>query len=328
MKDSLPKEPIPINPDGSKRSFFRINFRGTSAIKILPAPGDIGLKEADSFFHIGTHLFNKGIPVPEIYHYEKETGILVVEDFGDENLQEHISRARDENYSLSIYKDILTILLIMQIKGKEGFKDNWAFQSPFYDSNLVREKEIMYFFNAFVKGFLGQKGFQKAINELFELSKRVDTFRAIGFLHRDFQSRNIMVRDGKIGIIDFQGGRLGPLGYDLASLLYDPYVSFSEKKREKLLDYYIGLLKRNNLNEFAKEIQENFYVLSIFRLLQALGAYGFLTKVEARPFFLHYIKPAFFRLKYLVKNCSRKLGLFETRVYLEKISKLVESIPG
>jgi hypothetical protein len=111
------------------------------------------------------------------------------------------------------------------------------------------------------------------------------------FLHRDFQSRNLFITSGRLRVIDFQGGRLGPLGYDVASLLIDPYVNLSPDWQAELLDYYLDrITARLGLDPAA--FREQYYHLALCRNLQILGAYGYLTKAKGKDQFARYIPTA------------------------------------
>jgi N-acetylmuramate 1-kinase len=111
------------------------------------------------------------------------------------------------------------------------------------------------------------------------------------FLHRDFQSRNLFITSGRLRVIDFQGGRLGPLGYDVASLLIDPYVNLSPAWQEEFLDYYLNLLT-SRLEVDQAAFREQYYHLALCRNLQILGAYGYLTRVKGKDQFTRYIPAA------------------------------------
>ena len=111
------------------------------------------------------------------------------------------------------------------------------------------------------------------------------------FLHRDFQSRNIYLSEDKIGILDWQGGRLGPLAYDLASLLIDPYTALTVRERDQIFQYYLDLLQDSD-PKGTMPFQESFPYLAIQRNLQILGAFSYLTKVKKKAHFEPFISPA------------------------------------
>ncbi len=304
-----------ITPDGSERSFSRVSWKGMSAIKIEPAPGEDGLKEALSFYRIGHHLMEKAIPVPEIYDFDSSSGILVVQDLGSAMLFDKLLDLLEMEALSSVkrlYCKVLEVLVLMQKKGGAGFDASWCWQSGVYDARLAREKETNYFLNAFVKGYMGCQVDQKVVRELDWLVAQVSNFTCSRFfLHRDFQSRNIMISTSHpagIAVIDFQAGRLGPLGYDAASLLNDPYIDLDFDVRKELFMTYVDLLEKAGMAEDASEVIRQWPVLSALRLMQVLGAFGFLTKKRSRPFFHAYIAPALRGLVWiLADNFSHKM---------------------
>jgi len=132
--------------------------------------------------------------------------------------------------------------------------------------------------------------------ELKEIALKVDSEKQRLFLYRDFQSRNMMIWSGGVGLIDFQAGRLGPPQYDLASLLIDPYVNIPEKIQVELLDFYLQEISaRIPINE--QSFRENYEIMAFQRNLQILGAYAFLSRTKGKTYFEQYIPPALSSLK-------------------------------
>ncbi len=286
-----------ICPDGSDRRFSRMLWRNASAVEVLPGPGNEGLMEAESFFMIGSHLYSRSVPVPEIYYYDRDSGRIVVEDLGDTRFQDvALSLLHAGNYRALFreYERALDVLALMQVKGSEGFDTAWCWQEPFYDSSLALEKEAFYFRDAFLRDFAGISFDHYGLMEEFEgLARQVDGMRHVNcFLHRDFQSRNLMISGEEVMIIDFQAGRLGPPCYDVASLLHDPYVNIPWSMRLELLHVYHELLGRISAPWTDQVSRDHFLLLSVFRLLQALGAYGFLSGHKGRSFFRQFMQPA------------------------------------
>jgi aminoglycoside/choline kinase family phosphotransferase len=316
----LDQQPLTLSKlkgDGSDRTWYRVASGESSVVMVDhgPPPNDIR-SEADSFFAIGQHLHNKGIPVPRIYGYDRQWGLVALEDLGDTHFQTIISQTQDVDKVLAHYESVIGILVSMAVDGAKDFDPALAYQTAYYDRDLILEREAEYFVSAFVKGFRGiEIDFHNLKEEFERLAQRALNAEHIGFLHRDFQSRNILVRNNKYYLIDFQGGRLGPLQYDLASLLIDPYVELPHDLQETLLTYYV-----ERLSSFVPvdpdRFVEAYRYCAINRNLQILGAFGFLSKVKGKKEFETYIPAAIRSLKRNLQNiepqaCRRLRGVVD-----------------
>jgi aminoglycoside/choline kinase family phosphotransferase len=286
-----------LGGDGSARTFIRLTKKGKSAVAVLPsgnaedASGKQGISEARSAYLIGRHLFSRGVPVPEIYGYDEETGILIFEDLGDTLLHHETGPEANEKKIHARYQHAMRILVHMQFAGANGFDPAWCWQTPRYDRQLMLEKESTYFLQSFCSDYLGIHSFSADLHrELENLADRCTLEPPDFFLHRDFQSRNLMIHADTIRVIDFQGGRMGPLGYDLASLLLDPYAGLSHSLQEELLAYYIS--SATPLGIIGENFPTGFARLALQRNLQILGAFAFLFKVQGKVFFQQFIEPA------------------------------------
>jgi len=292
--------------DGSQRRFTRLlGQEGQRILIIEPPPGDAaGMAEARAAWQIGAHLFERGIPVPCPYGFEEDTGCLYVEDLGDTRLFDRVAAGHDQK-QYQWYRKVIKELLNMQLQGADRFATSWCWDTDRYDITLMIERESGYFLSALCRDLLGLDYDEAQIkNECALLAEQAARAPADFFLHRDFQSRNIMITHDRIRIIDYQGGRLGPLAYDLASLLHDPYVGLSSENRAELLHEYTTLLRASvhyDLAQFAAE----YFFLSLQRILQMLGAFAFLSSQRGKPFFAAYIRPA---LENLVSLLARPEG--------------------
>lgn len=297
----------PLAGDGSDRRFFRLPGSPTRVLLWHPyAPGR-EVTENDSYFRIGKHLRGKGIPVPEIFHYCPEEGWMLLEDLGDISLEGFLKSQKADTQVRFQYRQALDILVQMQVDGKEGFDTGWCFDTPVVDGLFLRERECLYFVLAFLQGCLGLKIAAIELAEDFDrLIQSAVATHGLYFLHRDFQSRNLMIKNGRLRVIDFQGGRLGPLGYDVAALLIDPYVGLSPQWQEEFLAYYLQELhKKVAVDETA--FRRQYAYLALSRNLQILGAYGFLTKVKKKAYFARYIPAA---VQELQRRVREKAGEF------------------
>jgi aminoglycoside/choline kinase family phosphotransferase/dTDP-glucose pyrophosphorylase len=287
-----------LQGDGSDRGWFRLKS-GDHSLILADHGIYSGQKpgEADAFVNIGRHLYSRGVPVPRIFHEDTFSGFVFVQDLGDINLQNMVMKEKDINVINRLYEKVITSLCRMWLEGAGGFNPSWSFQTAYYDQNLILERECRYFVDAFLNGYLNLNiEFEDLAPDFYYLAERIQTYSMQGFMHRDFQSRNIMVNGSDIYFIDFQGGRLGPIQYDLASLLIDPYTALCPPLQRHLLKFSIKHL--NTLIPFSAEnFQRGFHYCAISRNLQILGAFGFLSRVKKKIRFERYIPQAITTLK-------------------------------
>lgn len=301
----------PLAGDGSDRRWYRF---AAGALRLIVA--DHGIKptaatcEAEAFVAIGRHLRRCGLPVPEILLADPFAGLVFMEDLGDAHLQDRIRASADPAAVEADYRRLIDLLLAMARKGGDGFDPAWAYQTPRYDRKVVIEKECRYFVDAFLNGYLAMAvPFERLAPECRRLADAVAAVRPLGFMHRDFQSRNIMVRDDGFYVIDFQAGRIGPPHYDLAALLIDPYVDLPAALRETLLGYFARRLAAH-AGSPAEAIRRDYRWCALARNLQILGAYGNLTRRKNKPFFARFIPAA-------VRSLRRSLAGFDREVFPE-----------
>lgn len=277
--------------DGSDRSFFRVELESGSLI----AMWNCGFRaENDAYWEIGRHLASCGISVPKLYEYQRSMGWFLLEDLGDVSLQKAVCKENSKEGVFELYRPVLEALLWLQVKGRKGFNESWCYQGSRYDESLMLERESGYFLKAFLQDYVSWKRPQSYLKEEFLLlARRTLQLAPPAFLmHRDFQSRNVLISpEGKASIIDFQGARLGPLQYDIASLLLDPYVDLSGEIREAILQEYLeGLSEVISLSREA--FLEAYPLVELHRNLQILGAFAYLGKVRGKSFFLQWIPAA------------------------------------
>ena len=288
---------------GSQRRFYRVKGKGESWVVMVhkhPPRDQRGVTENDSFLYIAQHLRGKGVPVPEIYHHDMARGWFIMEDLGDCHLQTEVMDLKgDRGQLIEIYQRILDVLLLLQVEGRKGFDLAHTHNVP-YDQGFMLAWESGYFHFVFLVGYLGLDiPDEKLREELEDLARQAASAPAEYCLYRDFQSRNIMVKNNGLGFIDFQGGRLGPLQYDLASLLLDPYVELDEGIQEELLTYYLARIQEW-IPLDPREFRTPYPFVALHRAMQILGAFAFLTKARGLTFFQSYITPALKNLRTLL----------------------------
>lgn len=303
--------------DGSDRKFFRLFGSPTIVLLSHPDPPGGTVNENDSYFFIGRHLKEKGVPVPEIYEYSREEGWMLLEDLGDISLETALKGRGKDELLRYWYRQALRVLVSMQIEGAEGFNLAWCFDTPEVDGAFLVERECRYFVWAFLNDYLGLGvSFEELAPDFERLVSRAVADGAPYFLHRDFQSRNLFIKDGRLRVVDFQGGRLGPLGYDLAALLIDPYMALEARWERELVSHYLEELKERGAVD-SQAFEEAYYHLALCRNLQVLGAYGFLTKAKGKDHFARAIPAA---VNVLRRRLQERPGEF---LKLEKVVKLL-----
>jgi aminoglycoside/choline kinase family phosphotransferase len=280
---------------GSDRILARL-FRSAGSVVLAENPSSLteGPNENDSFVYLSGHLLERGLPVPKVLAYGREAGAYLMEDLGDDDLYGKVRAGLTEGELRDLYREAVRLLSHMQIDGREGFDASRTHSPARYDRHLMLAGEAGYFRREFLENFLGLQVPDGLEGEFARLADRAGRAGADFFLHRDFQSMNLKLREGKLWIIDFQGGRLGPPQYDLAALLLDPYVELPRELRGELMSSYLeDFLRRSGLDR--SRYLDDFPFVAVHRSMQALGAYAFLGATRGRERFLSFI-PAGLRL--------------------------------
>ncbi|MCF6170541.1 MAG: phosphotransferase [Bacteroidales bacterium] len=305
---------------GSGRTYFRVFFRGSPQASLLACFNE-SVSENIAQFSFTRHFLNKGLRVPEIIARDETYRYFLLEDLGDKDLFQLVQKGFNQS-TINTYKQVILDLLKFQTDGFQGIDLDVA-----HPVRIFNKKAVLWDLNYFKYYFV------KPHNIVFDENKLEDDFRTFAtyllgaemnfFNYRDFQSRNIMLKDGLPWYIDFQGGRQGPLQYDLVSLLYQAKAKLPEKLREELLGFYL-----DNLEKILPGKKESFlcfyneYIL--FRTLQVLGAYGFRGKVEGKAHFLESIPFALQSLRQILKNRPLHFKIPELQRVLESVAALGE----
>lgn len=286
--------------DGSSRRFWRVGRQEGERICLAVAPAgrtEQDMMEARAARLIGMHLYDRGVRVPAQYGWDEDAGLLLFEDLGDVKLHDLVEQSRNPMGEMDLhvvrpwYIQAVQQLAFMQVRGAVGFDRDWCWDTREYDRPLMLSRESGYFLRAFWQELLGQEPVPGIAEEFEQIATAASQAPATFFLHRDFQSRNIMVHNGQPCFIDFQGGRMGPLGYDLASLLIDPYTALPASFQEELIQVYLDAvmaLYPVDRQQFRRE----YCFLALQRNLQIIGAFSFLSRVRGKVFFARFIVPA------------------------------------
>ncbi len=294
---SVPARTIhPFPADGSETCWMRIHSAAGSLIACdRGLRQDPAVNETGALARILPHLRNKGVNVPRLYAADSFSGLAVMEDLGDTHLQAAVTTAgREPSAIVDLYRPVVDQLVHLAADGAAGFDPAWTCQTERYDRGLILEKECRYFTEAFLTPFYADllpDDPGQLENDFAQLAEATLTASIDGLMHRDMQSRNIMLHQGRPFFIDLQGARLGPVQYDLASLLIDPYVMLPAAVRKRLREYYLAQFSRRR-PVAAELFYRGYACCAVTRNLQILGAFGFLTRVRGKSRFADYIPAA------------------------------------
>ncbi len=313
---------VQLAGDGSDRKWFRVQQEEKSAVVAdhgICLAGTQSRAQLDAFIHIGNHLYSKKIPVPRIFDYDAMSGMVIMQDLGDTMLEGLVKAKNNLRFTVEIYQKVINHLIQFSLDGIKNFDSRWTYQTASYSRQLILEKECRYFMQEFVNAYLGiDAHFDTFKDQFCHIADNALVHGLNGLMHRDFQSRNIMISKEKIFFIDFQSARSGPIQYDLASLLIDPYVQLDEERRSQLLEYTMEHLGLSEMQK--KKFMHSFMYCSLARNLQCLGAFSFLSMKKGKKMFEQYIPAAFATLKHsLIKIHDKRIEKFSELIqYLDK----------
>jgi aminoglycoside/choline kinase family phosphotransferase len=293
-----------IPQSGSDRSYFRIYAESD---KTYIATCSNNIKENETFIYFSTHFKQNGAPVPEILIINEDQTIYIQEDFGDLNLLHVLEEKGQTPEVFDLFKKSLKALSNLQINGDKNLDYNKCITSKVFGQQAIFS-DLLYFKYYFLDTLKIPYDKEKIIGDFEAISNYLAHADFSYFMFRDFQSRNIMVKDSEVYFIDYQGGMKGALQYDVASLLWQAKANLSDEWKDNLLQYYIDCVDEQletSVDRASFVNQYNGYVL--IRLLQVLGAYGFRGLFERKAHFLTSIPFALQNLKHFLTH--KKIGI-------------------
>lgn len=306
-----------LPPSGSYREYCRLSNKSRSVIGAFNAD----VKENAAFLSFSSHFKKSDIPVPEVYAVSSDLKKYLLEDLGNTTLFDFLTKTRGvEGFSENIvaeYKKVLKLLPRIQVLAGENLDYTVCYPRAAFD-----KQSMMWDLNYFKYYFL------KLAKIEFDEQALEDDFQAFSdyllsadsgyFMYRDFQSRNIMLKDGDVYFIDYQGGRRGALQYDLASLLYDGKADIPPSVRKQLFEFYLAQLKRY-IQVSDDEFSAYYTGFVLIRIMQAMGAYGFRGFYEKKEHFLKSIPFALKNLEALLAETKLPVELPELFAVLERL---------
>jgi aminoglycoside/choline kinase family phosphotransferase len=292
-----------IPQSGGDRVYYRITAGSNSYI----ATASENVKENNTFLYFTEHFFKVNAPVPKVYGVNEAANIYVQQDFGDESLLSILEKEGFSENVKSLYKKTLKALAQLQVKGDENLDYNNCITSKEFGKQAILS-DFLYFKYYFLDTLKIPYDKEKLVEDLDALANYLNHTDFKFFLYRDFQGRNVMIKNGEPYFIDYQGGMKGALQYDVASLLWQAKANLTDEWKSELLQYYIDCVQEvlgQEVDRTRFVSQYNGYVL--IRLLQVLGAYGFRGIFERKAHFLTSIPLALQNLKaFIDKN---KMGI-------------------
>ena len=312
---------LALSPSGSRRRYFRLTGGDIALIGVYGTD----LDENRAFIALSGHFRSKGLRVPEVLTVSDDGMCYLQQDLGDVLLYDALAEARRTGVygpeERALLLRAVSELPAIQVEGARGLDFSVCYPSDAFNARMV-DFDLNYFKYCFLKPTsvefneeMLQDDFERLKSDLLQDVPEV-------FMYRDFQARNIMLHDGELWYIDFQGGRRGPLEYDLASFAWQARARYPEDLRRALVDTYMDALGKH-MPVDRDVFLERLRIFVLFRTLQVLGAYGFRGRIEKRSHFLESIPYALENLRELVSTP------FERYPYLSGVlARLVQTGPG
>lgn len=300
---------------GSDRIYFRIYAGNQTYI----ATHNLNKRETQTFIYFSRHFKQAGSPVPDILVVNSEDTLYIQEDLGTESLLNQLEQFGHGDKVYGLFQKSLSALASLQINGDRGLDYSWCLTAREFGKQAILS-DLLYFKYYFLDTLQLPYDKQAMLDDFDALSTYLTHTQHKYFMFRDFQSRNIIVNNGEVSFIDFQGGMKGALQYDVASMLWQAKAELSEDWKNSLLDYYMDQVDKLLPNAIDRTLfvsQYNGYVL--IRLLQVMGAYGFRGLFERKAHFLASIPLALRNLKFFIEN--KRIGIVTPE--FDRVLKLV-----
>jgi N-acetylmuramate 1-kinase len=277
---------MPLTGDASDRRYFRVLLPdgGSIVLALNAAPFEF---DKLPFVNVARLLARMPVPIPTVLGHADDLGVLALTDLGDVTLQAHLGAASPEEHS-ALYRQAVALIATLQRRGGELASPDYLPYSVAFDVEKLTW-ELDFFIKHFLEAYRGVVIPTAARDELrreFAVIIEALASEPRVLCHRDYHSRNLMLHQGELYIIDFQDARLGPDTYDLVSLLRDSYVDLPEQTVSELLAYFLALSGRNGEE---REFRQRFDVMALQRNLKALGTFGYQTTARRNPVYIQYI---------------------------------------
>lgn len=317
------KNKIQLTANGSNRLYYRLEGDTKRCIAAINAD----VRENESFFSFAHQLRERGIKVPEVYAVSADRTIYLQEDLGNVTLYTYLNSRKTSGIDISqpmlqLYKRVIDGLIEIQ-RTCSDIDFSCAYPRPDFDRQAI-QWDLNYFKYYFLRLFHIAFDEQELENDFETFADYLLEDGMNTFMHRDFQSRNIMIVEDELYFIDFQGARRGAAQYDLASLLYSSKSDIPESTREQLLEYYIERRYGEKCETSGKEFREKFYAYVLVRMMQAMGAYGYRGIIEKKEHFVKSIPYAVRNLRTILEKESLPIDI----PHLRRVWQMISEMPG
>ena len=289
-----------IPQSGGDRMYFRI----TQGMSSWIATFSLNRKENQTFVYFSNHFYEKGLPVPKVLAINENETVYLQEDLGSISLLAVLEKEGKTEAVFLLFQKSLTALAQLQIEGAKGINYDRCLTSKYFGKHSILT-DLLYFKYYFLDTLQYPYDKQALIDEFEILSSQLAKTNFDNFMFRDFQSRNIVVQNGAVFFIDFQGGMQGGLPYDVASLLWQAKAALPNEWKEKLLNHYMDELQKLLPTTLDRtDFKKQYHGFVLLRLLQVLGAYGFRGLFERKAHFLTSIPLGLENLKTFLQYYS------------------------
>lgn len=280
---------------GGDRTYYRVFSKKEGVDYTCIATCGRNIEEHKSFIKLSKFFADKGLPVPSILAVNEDASVYLQEDCGNDSLLQLVNKEGFTEKVYALYKDAVHSLAKLQTIGSALKTDLLKF-----DADAILH-DLLYFKFYFLDTLSLNYSKQDLLKEFQALSNNTANLRPHTFMYRDFQARNIMVKEDKVCFIDFQGGLLGHPAYDVASLLYQAKAALPQDWKDKLWSEYYTAFNAHKPTD-QKEFTSGYQSMVFIRMIQTLGAYGFRGLFERKSHFISSIQPALLQLKSFLNN--------------------------
>jgi N-acetylmuramate 1-kinase len=277
---------VPLTGDASDRRYFRILLPDAPSIVLAlnSAPFDV---RTLPFVNVATLMAKMPVPIPQVLGHADDLGVLALQDLGDVTLQAHLGAASPAEHA-ALYRQAVALIATLQKRGEQLASPEYLPYGISFDVEKLTW-ELDFFTKHFLEAYRGvtlADDQRTALREEFAVIVRELASEPRVLCHRDYHSRNLMLRESQLYIIDFQDARMGPDTYDLVSLLRDSYVDLPEQTVDDLLAYFLAL---KGVTGHDPDFRRRFDVMALQRNLKALGTFGYQTTARRNPVYIQYI---------------------------------------